>query len=109
MKIVIKKRYLGITASALSVFLAYWFANEVFIKLSQEGFTFLILPSIFLISTVYAFNYWSDLKSKEDVIDEASDEVSHGDPVIAQKVKEHLWNKYHDEAYTINILKGGEK
>lgn len=109
MKIYIKKRHVGIAASVISVMLAYLFLNELLAKLSQEDISILIMPSVFLISTVYSFNYWSNLNSKEKLMDEVSRDVAKGDLEIAQKVKEHLWNKFYEETYTVNIIKGGDK
>jgi len=105
MKISIKKRYVGIITSLISIVLAYLFLNELLVKLSQESISILIVPLVFLISTAYAFGYWSNLRNSEKIIDIVSRDVAKGDPEIAQKVKTHLWNKNIEEAYIIYIFK----
>ena len=39
-------------------------------------------------------------------MDEISREASKGDPMIAEQVKNRLWNKSWEEAYTLNFLMG---
>lgn len=109
MKIAIKKRHVGIAASIISIILAFLFLSEQLAKLSHEDISILIAPTVFLISTTYAFNYWSNMNSKEKLMEEVSRNVAKGDPEIARMVKEYLWNKHHEDAYIINLFNGAKK
>lgn len=106
MKISIKKKYIGIIATLASGILGFMFLQEQLIKISQENISVLIAPIIFLTSTLYAINYWLSLRFNEKLVDESSREVANGDPQKTELVRNHLWNKSYEEAYTLNILMG---
>lgn len=106
MKISIKKKYIGVTATLTSGILGFMFLQELLEKISQENISVLIAPTIFLVSTLYAINYWLSLRFNEKLADEASKEVANGDPQKTELVRNHLWNKSYEEAYTLNILLG---
>lgn len=109
MKIKIKKKYIGIISSFVTLLLAYFFIQEVLIWLSYKNLSVLILPMAFLVSLIYTVNYWMNLKEKEKLADEVSKEVAGGDPTKILRVKEHLWQRCKEEAYTLNLLKGKVK
>lgn len=104
MKISIKKKYIGITATLTSGILGFMFLRELWMKISQENIFVLIVPTVFLSSTFYAINHWLSLRFKEKLADEASRQVVTGDPQKTELVKNHLWNKSYEEAYTFNFL-----
>jgi hypothetical protein len=106
MKITIKKKYVGAIASFATLFLTYWFVQELLIWLSNKSLSVLILPTIFFAFFIYTVNYWLNMREKDGIIDEVSKEVSKGDPAIASQVKEHLWRKSYEEAYTLNLFRG---
>ena len=84
------------------------FLQEFIVSLSHKSNFEFILIVVFFIALIYSVNYWFGLKGTGKSVDEVSKEVSK-DPSIATQVKEHLWRKSYDEAYTLNIFKGKVK
>lgn len=106
MKISIKKKYVGVFASALTILLGYMLVQKLLAFLDYQNLSVLILPIIFFVSLIYATSYWFSLRDNEKMADEASKEVSDGDPTKAIQVKEHLWQKIWEDAYTLNFHRG---
>ena len=106
MKITIKKIYIGGLTTFLALFIPYYQFQEFISWLSHQSLTVLILPSIFLASLIYSVNFWLNTKSNEQITDKASKETSDGDPIKENQIKEHLWQKYMNDAYTLNFYKG---
>ena len=105
-KIAVKKKYIGVVATFVSCVLGLLLLQEFWIQISQKPLSVLIIPLLFLISTIYTINYWLSLRFKEKLSDEVSKQVANDDWQKADKVKNHLWNKSYEEAYTLNILMG---
>ena len=106
MKISLKKKHIVTITSFISIALLFIFVQEVWIQISQKSLSALITPLIFLVSSAYSINYFSTLRVKEKLINEVSSDASNGNPVLANKIKNHLWKKSYEEAYTINIILG---
>lgn len=106
MKIAIKKKYVGIVTTFISLVLCFSFLQELLLQISQKDLSILIAPLIFLITTTYSINYWLNLKYKEKLADEVSRQISDGNLTKRDSVKNHLWNKSYEEAYTLNIYMG---
>lgn len=104
MKVSIKKKYIGITTTLISSFWGFVFLKDQLVQILQENISVLIAPTIFLTSAVYAIYYWLNLRFIEKLADEVSKQVANGDPQKADQIKNHLWNKSHEEAYTVNFL-----
>lgn len=106
MKIAIKKKYLARISFYISIVLGLSFIQELLRKISQRSLSTLIVPLIFLFSTIYAVNYLLGLRFKEKLAEEISKQVAKGNPQKAEQIKKHLWNKSQEEAYTLNFFMG---
>jgi len=106
MKIAIKKKYVAGIAGFICITLGLLFLQMLLVQLSQRDLFALILPLIFLVSTIYTINYVVNLRSIEKLTDKVSKQVSNYDLNKAAEVKKDLWDKSFEESYTLNILKG---
>ena len=106
MKIAIKKKYIMGIAYFISLVLGFDYLQGLIRQLSGQNISVLIKPLIFLTTTIYSVNFWWNLKANEKLADEVSREVSKGDPLKADELKNHLFNKHYEEEYTLNIFKG---
>lgn len=109
----IKKKYIGFIATGLSLFLSFYFLQEIYLwVINQNAFT-LILLLIFFISQIYTIIYWIELGNKEKMAKEISRQIiTDGNLVKQDDIKKHLYNKAYEEYYILNLFKGkniGEK
>lgn len=105
MKIAIKKKYVMGIASFVSLTLSFNFLQEQMRQLSGQNISVLIKPLVFLTTTIYTVNYWFNLKANEKLANEVSREIHSSDPLQADELKKHLWNKHYEEKYTLNVFK----
>lgn len=106
MKIAVKKKYIVCAAGIICGGLGWIFLVEIWKYVSHESITILIAPSVFLASLIYIVYFWINLRFKNKLAEEVGKESSPNDPHKAREIREHLFNKTFEEAYTVNIFKG---
>ncbi|MFH1408185.1 MAG: hypothetical protein ABIG91_04110 [Patescibacteria group bacterium] len=104
MKIKIKKRYLVSIASLISVGIGGYYLQELWRIIYNKSLSILIVPLIFLFTTIYVINYFLRLRQDEKLINEVSKEISKGDSGKFEQLKNHIWDKVQEESYSINLF-----
>ena len=105
MKIAVKKKYLVGISSYVSIVLGLVFLQRLWLNISRMSFSDIVLPIIFIITTLHAIIYWLNLRQEEKTINDVSREVAKNNPDIAESIKIHLWQKCNNESYTLNVIR----
>jgi len=109
-KLRIKKKYIGISATGISLFLSYYFLQKLYRWFIYQNSFELVLFLVFLTSAVYVIVYWVNLKNKENLAKEISHQiVKDGNLTEQDKLINHLYQKSYEDFYTFNLIKGKVK
>lgn len=109
-KLKIKKKYIGILATSISLYLTFYFLQKLYKWFVNQNNFELILSLIFLLSAIYTIIYWVNLKNKEKLAREISREiVKDGDLTKQGEIINHLYQRSYEDFYTFNLAKGKVK
>jgi len=104
MKITIKKKHLATIAGLVSIGIGGYYLQELWIIISNKSLSILLVPLIFLSTTIYVVSYFLNLWQEEKLINKISKELSKGDSEKLEQLKNHLWNKVQEESYSVNLF-----
>jgi hypothetical protein len=106
MKLSIKKKYIVGLAMLVSGVSGYLIFQELVKVLINRSLDVLILPAVFIFSTIYAIVYWVEFRQNEKIATDVSKEEAQGDEKKQGEIKGHLVKKIFDDAYTLNFMNG---
>lgn len=105
MKIKVKKEHVMILMSFVSMLLGYLILQNIIQSIHREGISILVVPTIFIFSTLYVMNYWRTYIIKAKIAEEVAKEIAEGNHEKEQQMKDHLKKKIDNDVYIISLNK----
>lgn len=105
-KIAIKKWTIAGLTGFTSLVISSYYLQELSQWLSTQSLSVLILPLVFIASTLHTIIYWIKIHQSDKLIKETAIVVAGNEVHKIRDIEDHLKETISSEAYTLNLVAG---